>query len=257
MTRKRSYDRSPLEMRPLTITPDTVPHAEGSATVEFGKTKVLCAASVEESVPRFLVGKGSGWVTAEYEMLPRSTLTRTSRSRGANGVKGRTQEIQRLVGRALRAAVDLTTLGPRTITIDCDVLIADGGTRTASITGGYVALALALKWIHGKGLMKAPPSTLQVAALSVGMIAGEVLVDLDYEEDSGADVDMNVVMTSAKELIEVQGTGEKSGFQRAQLDAMLDAALPVIDRIFAGQRHAIGESAALHDPRPAAARPAR
>ena len=250
---KRSYDRGALELRPLVITPDVLPHAEGSAMIEFGKTKVLCAATVEESVPKFLAGKSVGWVTAEYDMLPRSTLTRTQRSRGANGVKGRTQEIQRLVGRALRAAVDTAALGPRQITVDCDVLVADGGTRTASITGGYVALALAMKWLHHKGLIVSP-STLQVAAISVGVVGGEVRVDLDYEEDSGADVDMNVVMTSANEFIEVQGTGEKSGFDRKTLDAMLAAAAPALDRLFSAQRQAVGASAAIHDPRPEGAR---
>jgi ribonuclease PH len=242
MSSARSYGRTALEARPIIITPDAVPHAEGSALVEFGNTKVLCAATVEESVPKFLQGKGQGWITAEYDMLPRSTNTRTQRSRGANGVKGRTQEIQRLIGRALRSAVDLSVVGSRSITVDCDVISADGGTRTASITGGYVALALAMKWLHRRGLVKVSPATLQVAAISVGIIDGEVRVDLDYIEDSGADVDLNVVMTANEEFVEVQGTGEKTGFGRKQLDGMLDAAQPALQQIFTLQRRAIGDS---------------
>ena len=241
--KERSFGRTAADPRPITITPDAVPQAEGSALIAMGNTRVLCAASVEESVPRFLQGKGTGWVTAEYDMLPRSTLTRTQRSRGANGLKGRTQEIQRLVGRALRAAVDLEALGPRTITVDCDCLSADGGTRTASITGGYVALALAMKWLHRRNLLKGSPSTLQVAAISVGIVGGNVLVDLDYVEDSSADVDLNVVMTGNKELVEVQGTGEKAGFPRSALEAMLTASEPALDLLFKAQREAIGAAA--------------
>jgi ribonuclease PH len=244
MSSPRSFGRTSLETRPVKITPDTVPYAEGSALVEFGNTKVLCSATIEESVPKFLQGKGQGWVTAEYDMLPRATHTRNQRARGPNGVKGRTQEIQRLIGRALRAAIDTSALGSRSITVDCDVLQADGGTRTASITGGYVALALAMKWLHRKGLVKVSPATLQVAAISVGVVGGEVRVDLDYEEDSGADVDLNVVMTANDEFVEVQGTGEKTGFARAQLDAMLNAAAPAMQTLFAAQRRAIAESKA-------------
>jgi ribonuclease PH len=242
MGSQRSWQRSALETRPVTITPDAVPNAEGSALVEFGNTKVLCAASVEDSVPKFLQGKGQGWITAEYDMLPRSTLTRTQRGRGPQGVKGRTQEIQRLIGRALRSAVDLSSVGQRSITIDCDVLCADGGTRTASITGGYVALALAMKWLHRQGQVKVSPATLQVAAISVGVVEGEVRVDLDYLEDSSAEVDLNVVMTANGEFVEVQGTGEKTGFSRKALDAMLDGAVPACEKIFALQRRAIAES---------------
>ena len=242
MSSTRSYGRTNFETRPITITPDAVPNAEGSALVEFGNTKVLCAATVEESIPKFLQGKGQGWITAEYDMLPRATNTRSQRSRGANGVKGRTQEIQRLIGRALRSAVDLSVVGPRSITIDCDVIQADGGTRTASITGGYVALALAMKWMHRRGMVKISPATLQVAALSVGIVDGEVRVDLDYIEDSSADVDLNVVMTANDEFVEVQGTGEKTGFPRKSLDGMLDAAQPALQHIFTLQRRAIGES---------------
>ena len=240
---QRSFGRTNLDPRPVKITPDAVAYAEGSALVEFGNTRVLCAATVEEFVPKFLLGKGSGWVTAEYDMLPRATLTRTQRSRGRDGVKGRTQEIQRLIGRALRAAVDLGSIGPRQITVDCDVLQADGGTRTAAITGGYVALALALKWLHKKELVKKPLSTLQVAALSVGVVNGVVMVDLDYGEDSTADVDLNVVMTGNGELVEVQGTGERAGFPRDSLTKMLDAATPALDKLFAAQRHAVGAAA--------------
>lgn len=225
----------------MKITPDAVPYAEGSALVEFGETKVLCAATVEEQVPKFLVGKNAGWVTAEYDMLPRATLTRSSRARGNREVKGRTHEIQRLIGRALRAAVDLKTLGPRQITVDCDVLVADGGTRTAAISGAYVALSLAVKWLHSRDLVSSP-ATMQVAAVSVGVIGGEVRVDLDYLEDSNADVDMNVVMTGNRELIEVQGTGEKTGFVRAVLDQMLDASMPALDALFKAQREAIGQA---------------
>ncbi|HVO30766.1 MAG TPA: ribonuclease PH [bacterium] len=242
MSSPRSYGRGNLEARPVKITPDAVPHAEGSALVEFGDTRVLCAATVEENIPKWLQGKGGGWVTGEYDMLPRSTHTRTQRSRGAHGVKGRTHEIQRLIGRALRAGIDLTAIGPRTITVDCDVISADGGTRTAAVTGGFVAMALAARWIHRRGLVKEPIATLQVAAISVGVIAGEVKVDLDYSEDSNADVDSNLVMTANKEFIEVQGTGERTGFERKTLDAMIDAALPALDQLFVLQRRSIGES---------------
>jgi len=241
--RERSGKRGPLEGRPVKITPHAVAYAEGSALVEIGDTRVLCSATVDETVPKFLQGKSSGWVTAEYSMLPRATLTRSQRERGNTAVKGRTQEIQRLIGRALRAAVNLESMGPRQITVDCDVLQADGGTRTASITGGYVALALALKWMHKKGMIQAAPSTMQVAAISVGVIDGHVFVDLDYPEDSTADVDLNVVTTANGELIEVQGTGERAGFPRETLNKMLDAAGPAIDVLFAAQRHAVGAAA--------------
>ena len=241
--RERSGKRGSLDPRPIKITPGAVPYAEGSALIEVGDTRVLCAATVDETVPKFLAGKNSGWVTAEYSMLPRATLTRTQRDRGPGGVKGRTQEIQRLIGRALRAAVSLEKMGPRQITVDCDVLQADGGTRTASITGGYVALALALKWMHKKGIIASPPSTLQVAAISVGLIDGEVFVDLDYPEDSTAEVDLNVVMTANGELVEVQGTGERAGFPRETLTKMLDASGPAIEKLFAAQRHAVGAAA--------------
>ena len=241
--RKRSWDRGPLDGRPIKITPNAVAYAEGSALVEIGDTRVLCAATVDETVPKFLMGKNAGWVTAEYSMLPRSTLTRTQRERGNVAVKGRTQEIQRLIGRSLRQALDFGKLGERTVWIDCDVLQADGGTRTASITGGYVALALALKWMHKKGILATSPSTLQVAAISVGLVEGTVFVDLDYPEDSTADVDLNVVMTANGELVEVQGTGERSGFPRETLTKMLDAAGPAIDKLFQAQRHAVGAAA--------------
>ncbi len=241
MNEPRSYERGATEIRPMTITAGAAPQAEGSALIELGRTRVLCTATVEEQVPRFLQGKGTGWITAEYDMLPRATQTRTPRARGPAGVKGRTHEIQRLIGRSLRAAVDLASIGPRTITIDCDCLVADGGTRTASITGGYVALALALKWMAKTGRMAAQPATLQVAAISVGLVDGEVRVDLDYDEDSRAEVDLNVVMTANRELIEVQGTGERSGFSRELLGRMLDGAEAATDRLFAAQRQAVAK----------------
>jgi len=202
---------------------DFVDYAEGSVLIEAGKTRVLCTASVEEKVPPFLEGKGQGWVTAEYNMLPRATHTRNARERSGK-ISGRTQEIQRLIGRSLRAAVDLTMLGPRTITLDCDVLQADGGTRTASVTGAYVALHRACSRLVTQGVLSAHPVRTAVAAISVGMVGGELLLDLCYAEDSHADVDFNVVMTAGHEFIEVQGTGEGGVFSRDSMNAMLDLA---------------------------------
>src|SRR5450631_1184496 len=190
------------QLRPTHIEINALPYAEGSALITAGDTRVLCAASVEERVPQFRKGSGRGWVTAEYAMLPRATLTRSERDGRRGRVDGRVQEIQRLIGRSLRAAVDFSRLGERSIYIDCDVLSADGGTRTASITGGYVALALAMKWLHRQGTIKVSPATLQVAAISGGVVAGEVRVDLDYVEDSSAEVDLNVVMTANGEFVE-------------------------------------------------------
>jgi ribonuclease PH len=224
------------QLRPLEILPHWQKHAEGSALIKLGDTWVLCAASVENSVPPFLVGKGKGWITAEYAMLPRSTHTRSKRDPG-----GRGKEIQRLIGRALRAAVDLDRLGERTITVDCDVLQADGGTRVASITGAWVAIALAMKTLVGKGLLKdlsalKPP----VAAVSVGIVGGQIVLDLPYLEDSEADVDLNVVMNASDHLIEVQGTAEGDAFTRAQLDGMLDLATLGIRQLVAAQRAVAG-----------------
>lgn len=215
--------RSRTQLRPVKMTPDFVEYAEGSVLIEAGSTRVLCTASVEEKVPSFLEGRGQGWVTAEYNMLPRATHTRNERERGGK-VSGRTQEIQRLIGRSLRAAIDLTRLGPRTITLDCDVIQADGGTRTASVTGAYVALHRACTKLVTRGLLAENPIRTAVAAVSVGVVEGEIVLDLCYAEDSRADVDFNVVMTAEREFIEVQGTGEGSTFSRASMNAMLDLA---------------------------------
>ncbi|MEZ4360696.1 MAG: ribonuclease PH [Kofleriaceae bacterium] len=224
------------QLRPLEILTGFQKHAEGSALVKLGDTWVLCAASVERSVPPFLAGKGTGWLTAEYAMLPRSTHTRSKRDPG-----GRGKEIQRLIGRSLRAAVDLDKLGERTITVDCDVLSADGGTRVTSITGAWVAVALALKTLVSRGELEdlsalRPP----VAAVSVGIVGGEVVLDLPYKEDSQADVDLNVVMTEGGQLVEVQGTAEHGTFSRPQLDAMLELAAKGIGELVAAQRRAVG-----------------
>jgi ribonuclease PH len=224
------------QLRSLEIQTGFQKHAEGSALVKLGDTWVLCAASVERSVPPFLVGKGTGWLTAEYAMLPRSTHTRSKRDPG-----GRGKEIQRLIGRSLRAAVDLEKLGERTITVDCDVLSADGGTRVASITGAWVALALALRTLVARGeLADAAALRPPVAAVSVGIVGGEVVLDLPYIEDSKAEVDLNVVMTEGGHLVEVQGTAEHATFSRAQLDAMLDLAGKGIAELVAAQRRAVG-----------------
>ncbi len=223
--------RAPNALRPISITPHYLVHPEGSCLIEFGDTKVICSASVEDRVPAWLSGKGRGWVTGEYDMLPRATTTRNQRDAQRGKVSGRTQEISRLIGRALRAVVDLTGFGERLITIDCDVIQADGGTRTAAVTGGYVALALAMHHLQEKKQASADVLRDHVAAVSVGMLAGEPQLDLDYSMDSRAQVDMNVVMTGAGGLVEVQGTGERATFERKDLDAMLDltfAALPTL-----------------------------
>jgi ribonuclease PH len=225
------------EMRPVRMTPGFVDYAEGSVLIEVGKTRVLCNASVEESVPPWRLGSGAGWVTAEYALLPRSTQQRTRRE--TRGLGGRTQEIRRLVGRSLRVAVDLEKLGERTIILDCDVLQADGGTRTAAITGAYVALALALEGLAGRG--EVPPHVLhtQVAAVSLGLVDGELLLDLCYEEDSAASADFNIVMTGEGRLVEAQGTAEGDPFSRGSLDSVLDLAEKGIDQLLATQRRAI------------------
>jgi ribonuclease PH len=220
----RPSGRAPDELRPVRFTRRFTRHAEGSVLVEFGDTRVLCTASVEESVPPFLRNKGQGWVTAEYGMLPRATHTRSAREAAKGKQTGRTQEIQRLIGRALRAVVDLKGVGERTITIDCDVLQADGGTRTAAITGGYVALADAVDALLKKRLIKSNPIHGQVAAVSVGIHNGVPVLDLDYAEDSSAETDMNVVMNNGGAFIEVQGTAEGHAFRRHELDALLNLA---------------------------------
>ncbi|MGZ5958955.1 MAG: ribonuclease PH [Myxococcaceae bacterium] len=236
----RSFDRGPLDLRPLTITPGVSRHAEGSAEVRLGHTWVRVTCSVEERVPPHLLGKGSGWVTAEYGMLPRSTNTRTAREAAKGKQSGRTQEIQRLIGRALRASVELTQLGARTFTLDCDVIEADGGTRCASMTAAYVALAQATRSLQSRKLLSTLPKMVPVAAVSVGIVKGLVVTDLDYEEDSAAEVDMNVVATAEGRLVEVQGTAEKGSFARAQLDALMDAGLAGVARLVEAQRRALG-----------------
>ena len=230
----RPDGRRPDELRPLTITPDWLKDPEGSALIRAGETWVICTASVEEKVPPFLKDSGRGWVTAEYAMLPRSTNTRSGRQPG-----GRGKEIERLIGRALRASIDMAKLGQRTITIDCDVLQADGGTRTAAITGGYVALALACRRLVAKRLIPALPLLHEVAAVSVGIIDGEARLDLPYVEDSAAEVDMNIVMTADGKLVEVQGTAEHGTFDRAQLDTLVDLATGGIEQLIAAQRRAL------------------
>jgi ribonuclease PH len=227
--------RAPDQLRPVTITRDFLAHPEGSVLVEFGQTKVICTASVEDKVPSFLKGGGQGWVTAEYAMLPRSTNTRTPREN--RGPSGRSQEIQRLVGRALRAVVDRTRLGERTVWVDCDVIQADGGTRTAAITGSFVALADAVGKIPGVDRAAALRDC--VAAISVGVVGGVPVLDLNYQEDSAADVDMNVVMTGAGDFVEVQGTAEKVAFSHARLLEMLALAGAGIRRLTALQRRAL------------------
>nr|WP_298377084.1 ribonuclease PH [uncultured Halomonas sp.] len=237
---RRPSGRQPDQTRHITLTREYTRHAEGSVLVAFGDTKVLCNASVEAGVPRWLRGKGQGWITAEYGMLPRATHTRGGReaSRGKQG--GRTLEIQRLIGRSLRAAVNLKKLGEYTITVDCDVIQADGGTRTASITGGCVALIDAIRYLQREKLIKGDPFKELVSSVSVGMFRGTPVVDLDYPEDSGAETDMNVVMTESGGLIEVQGTAETTAFSRKELDAMLDLAEKAGSELFEHQREALG-----------------
>jgi ribonuclease PH len=237
MTYSRIDSRAVDQIRQTKITPNFLPHAEGSALIEVGGTKVICAASVEEKVPMFMRNQGKGWVTAEYSMLPRATHTRTQRE--IQRPSGRTQEIQRLIGRSLRTIVDMSALGERTITVDCDVMQADGGTRTASITGAYVALALALKKLEQDRKIKKNPLLSEVAAISVGMVAGTPLLDLKYEEDSIAEVDMNVVCTGQGKFIELQGTAEREPFNREQMDQMLALAEKGIQLLFTIQRYAL------------------
>ena len=238
---KRSDSREPGQLRDTRITPSFTMHAEGSVLIEAGRTRVICTASIEDRVPPFLRNTGKGWVTAEYGMLPRATSTRTQREASAGKVGGRTQEIQRLIGRSLRSITRLPELGERTIWIDCDVIQADGGTRTASITGGFVALALALQHMRQKGMIRTIPLSDYVAAISVGVVAGTPMLDLAYEEDSNADVDMNVVKTGDGRFIEVQGTAEGPPFERAELDSLLGLADSGIQQLIAIQKSIVGD----------------
>lgn len=236
----RSSQRQADQLRPVRITRDFTRHAEGSVLIEFGDTRVLCTASVEESVPPFLRGKGQGWLTAEYGMLPRSTHTRSAREAARGKQSGRTQEIQRLIGRSLRSVVDMTALGERQIIIDCDVLQADGGTRTASITGACVAVHDALNRLVANGTLAANPMRDMVAAVSVGVVDGVPVLDLDYPEDSACDTDMNVVMTGKGGFIEVQGTAEGHPFSRAELNALLELAERGIAQLVEMQKQTLG-----------------
>jgi ribonuclease PH len=238
----RSFDRTAAQLRPVRFQRRYTRHAEGSVLVEMGHTKVLCTASVEEKVPGFLKGKGSGWVTAEYGMLPRATNTRSAREAAAGKQTGRTQEIQRLIGRSLRAVTDLAGLGERQITIDCDVLQADGGTRCASITGAMVALADAVEGLRADGLLQGNPLRDFVAAVSVGIVDGEPVLDLDYAEDSACGTDMNVVMTGAGHFVEVQGTAEGAPFTREQMSRLLDLAGNGIAELVVLQRGALAQA---------------
>ena len=237
MSYERIDKRTLDQVRTTKITPNISPYAEGSALIEVGGTKVICTASVEDRVPLFLRNKGTGWVTAEYAMLPRATNTRTQRE--TQRPSGRTQEIQRLIGRSLRAIVDMTLLGERQIFIDCDVIQADGGTRCASITGAYVALALACRKLVRQGTVKLSPILSEVAAVSVGVIEGTPVLDLAYVEDSAADVDMNIVCTGAGKFIEIQGTAEREPFTREQMNEMLALAEKGINQLFEVQRNAL------------------
>ena len=237
----RHDGRAPADLRPVRLTRRYIRHAEGAVLVEVGDTRVICTASVEERVPPFLRGKGQGWVTAEYGMLPRATTERTTREGSRTG--GRTHEIQRLVGRSLRAVVQLAKLGERTITVDCDVIQADGGTRTAAITGGYVALSDCVAGLRANGRLLTDPFRDLVAATSVGVVAGTAVLDLDYVEDSTAEVDMNVVMTGAERFVEVQGTAEQTPFDADQLDRLVALARQGIGRLLALQRRALADRA--------------
>ena len=241
-TISRLDGRGLLDLREAKITTGFTRYAEGSVLIEVGATKVICNATVEEKVPNFLKGKGVGWVTAEYSMLPRATESRTNREVNRGAPSGRTYEIQRLIGRSLRAVVDMSLLGEKTVTIDCDVIQADGGTRTASITGGYVALALALQKTVEAGKLAKFPLRDHVAAVSVGIVSGQILLDLAYNEDSTAEVDMNIVRTGAGKFVEVQGTAEAEPFSREQMDELVYAASLGIDQLIGLQRQAIQDA---------------
>lgn len=239
MSFARTDGRASDELRPVLITPGYLPYAEGSVLIEMGNTRVVCAASLEDRVPPFLRNSGQGWLTAEYAMLPRATQTRTAREIGRGGASGRTHEIQRLIGRSLRAVADMRVLGERTITIDCDVLQADGGTRTAAITGSYVALALASNHLIKTGKITRSLTTDQVAAISVGIVDNTPLLDLKYDEDSRAAVDMNVVCTGDGRFIELQGTAEREPFSRAQMDELVALGVHGIEQLVAIQKRVI------------------
>ena len=232
----RSDNRSPEQMRPVNIVPDFISTAEGSCLIELGNTRVICTATIEDTVPQFLRNSGKGWVTSEYGMLPRSTLTRTPREVTRGRAGGRTHEIQRLIGRSLRAVTDMEKLGERTIFLDCDVIQADGGTRTASITGAFVAMGLAMRRMVQAGSLTVAPIRDYVAATSIGIVDGEIMLDLAYEEDSRADVDMNVVATGSKKLVEVQATAERRPFDDAQLAKMLSLARQGIEALVLRQQ---------------------
>ena len=242
MSFARTDGRAPDELRPVRITPSFLPYAEGSVLIEMGNTRVVCAASLEDRVPPFLRNSGQGWLTAEYAMLPRATLTRTAREIGRGGPSGRTHEIQRLIGRSLRAVADMKALGERTITIDCDVLQADGGTRTAAITGAYVAVALASQQLLKAGKIQRSIVTDQVAAISVGIVGNTPLLDLKYDEDSRAEVDMNVVCTGDGRFIELQGTAEREPFSRAQMDELVALGTRGIETLVGIQKTVISQS---------------
>lgn len=239
MSFARTDGRAPDELRPARITPGYLPYAEGSVLIEMGNTRVVCAASLEDRVPPFLRNSGQGWLTAEYAMLPRATQTRTGRETGRGGPSGRTHEIQRLIGRSLRAVADMKALAERTITIDCDVLQADGGTRTAAITGAYVAFALASNHLLKIGKISRPLTTNQVAAISVGIVDNTPLLDLKYDEDSRAEVDMNVVCTGDGRFIELQGTAEREPFSRAQMDELVSLGTRGIEALICIQKDVI------------------
>ena len=236
----RSDNRAPDQMRPVNLVPEYISTAEGSVLIEVGNTRVICTASVEEAVPGWLRNSGKGWITSEYGMLPRSTLTRTPREAARGRIGGRTHEIQRLIGRALRAVTDLSRLGERTLWIDCDVIQADGGTRTASITGSFIALGLAMKKLVEAGTLTAAPIRDFVAATSVGIVDGEILLDLSYEEDSRAEVDLNFVMTGGKKIVEIQATAEQRAFDEEQLHRMTELAKRGVESLIARQRAILG-----------------
>src|SRR5689334_10724260 len=236
----RIDQRKPGQMRPVKVTTEYLMTAEGSALIEVGNTRVLCAASIEETVPPFLRGGGKGWVTAEYSMLPRATATRTQREVSRGRPSGRTHEIQRLIGRSLRSVMDMTALGERSIIVDCDVIQADGGTRTAAITGGYVAVALAIKQLVAFGALKQSPLRDHVAAISVGIVSGEGMLDLCYDEDSRAEVDMNIVMTGAGQFVELQATAEKVAFDDGQLAKLLELGRSGVSQLIAVQKQVLG-----------------
>lgn len=239
MSYARTDSRAANELRPVKITPGFLPYAEGSVLIEMGLTRVVCSASVDERLPPFLRNSGQGWITAEYSMLPRATQQRTSRETGRGGLSGRTHEIQRLIGRSIRAAANMRLLGERTITLDCDVLQADGGTRTAAITGAYVAFALAVNRLLVAGKIQRNIITNEVAAISVGVVENTPLLDLKYDEDSRAEVDMNVVCTGDGRFIEVQGTAEREPFSREQMDRLLALATEGLSSLIAMQREVI------------------